>query len=343
MEEQKRYNEEFIELMQKLSEIMLKQGEAFRARAYQKAQETIMSYPDNITSTNQLKDKPGIGSTIMNKLNEYVETGTLQVLEREKTNPVNILAEIYGIGPVKAKQLVEQGITSIEELEQRQNELLNDVQKVGLQYHSQIQERIPRDEIMSYEVLFNRAFTKLLHNDLEVDVDSKFEIVGSYRRGATTSGDIDVIITGKNGAIYNKFIDEFLKAGIILEVLSRGPSKTLVIARLPGLNQFNENRYFARRIDFLYTPPDEFPFAILYFTGSKMFNTLMRQYAVNKGYTFNEHGIYHLENKKKTTKVSKEFRTERDIFDFLGLEFKTPVARQDGRAVVPKQELVIVD
>ena len=94
-----RLNEKFIELMEKLADIMLKQGEPFRARAYQKAQETIMGYPADILSPNDLKGKPGIGETIMDKLNEYVQTGTLKVLEREKNNPVNILAEVYGIGP----------------------------------------------------------------------------------------------------------------------------------------------------------------------------------------------------------------------------------------------------
>ena len=75
-----RLNEKFIELMEQLSDIMLKQGEPFRARAYQKAQETIMAYPGDIITPNDLKGKPGIGSTIMEKLNEYVETGTLKVL-----------------------------------------------------------------------------------------------------------------------------------------------------------------------------------------------------------------------------------------------------------------------
>ena len=91
----------------------------------------------------------------------------------------------------------------------------------------------------------------------------------------------------------------------------------------------------ARRIDFLYSPPNEFPFAILYFTGSKAFNTVMRQYALDKGYTFNEHGIYKLENKKKGAKIEKGFKTEKDIFDFLGLQFKTPIERRDGRDIMP--------
>lgn len=324
MEEKKRYNEEFIELMEKLNEIMIKQGEPFRARAYQKAQETIMTFPGDIIEPSQLKGKPAIGSTIMDKLNEYVQTGTLRILEREKNNPINIFGDIYGIGPVKAKQLVDAGVKTIDELRQRQDELLNDKQKDGLKYYEQIQERIPRSEIEEFEEIFKGIFTKIAKDS----PDAKFEIVGSYRRGAQTSGDIDLIITGNTGMVYKKFVEELEKTGIILEVLSRGPSKTLVIAKLPG-------ERVARRIDFLYTPPDEFAFAILYFTGSKIFNTVMRQYALDQGYTFNEHGIYKLENKKKGAKVEREFKTEKDIFDFLGLQFKTPIERRDGRAVIP--------
>ena len=326
MEEKKRYNEEFIELMDNLNNIMLKQGEPFRARAYQKAQETIMTYPDDIFNPNQLKGLPGIGSTILDKLNEYVETGTLRILEREKTNPINILADVYGIGPKKAQELVNVGIKTINDLRVRQDELLNDIQKVGLKYYEEIQERIPRSEIEEYDNMFNEVFKSVSKGS----PDAKFEIVGSYRRGAQTSGDIDVIITGKTGEVYKKFVDKLLEMGVILEVLSRGPSKTLVISRLPG-----QKSQVARRVDFLYAPPDEFAFAILYFTGSKIFNTVMRQYGLDKGYTFNEHGIYKLENKKKGSKVDKEFKTEKDIFDFLGLEFKTPIERRDGRAVIP--------
>jgi DNA polymerase beta len=117
------YNESFITLMETLAELMMKQGEPFRARAYQKAQETIMSYPNDILSPNDLKGLPNIGPTIMEKLNEFVETGTLKVIEREKSNPVNILAEVYGIGPKKAKELVDNGITSIESLRKNQQML----------------------------------------------------------------------------------------------------------------------------------------------------------------------------------------------------------------------------
>ena len=121
----KRYNESFIDLLNKLSEIMMKHGEPFRAKAYQKAQDTILKHPSIITSVQQLEGLPGIGPTIMEKLKEYVETGTLRILEQEKSNPINILTDVYGIGPKKAEELVKAGIKTIAELRLNQNELLN--------------------------------------------------------------------------------------------------------------------------------------------------------------------------------------------------------------------------
>jgi NAD-dependent DNA ligase/DNA polymerase/3'-5' exonuclease PolX len=357
-----RLNENFIELMEKLADIMLKQGEPFRARAYQKAQETIMAYPDDILSPSNLKGKPNIGPTIMDKLNEYVETGTLKVIEREKNNPVNILAEVYGIGPKKAKELVEKGITNIAELRERP-ELLNDVQKIGLRYYEDVLKRIPRSEIDDYKELLNPLLNPLLKkveqnyqpfskaDDLAQpfskahhlaqpfskadDLAQPFpkvvdmEIVGSYRRGAATSGDIDIIITSQNEEIFKNFIDELIKQKVILEVLSRGPSKCLVMAKIPSSDT-------VRRVDFLYTKEEEFPFAILYFTGSKIFNTVMRQHALQMGLTMNEHGLYKMENGKKGEKVAHKFKSEKDIFDYLNMEYKSPNERIDGRALVLK-------
>jgi len=331
-----RYNEQFIDLMEQLSNIMLKQGQPFRARAYQKAQETLMAYPDDITNVLQLKGKPAIGPTILEKLNEYVNTGTLKILEREKNNPVNVLGEIYGVGPKKAKELVDKDIVTIEQLRERQDEVLNDIQKIGLKYYEDILERIPRSEIEEYKKIFETDFTKVAST--VGDNESNMEIVGSYRRGAQTSGDIDVIITSKSPKVFVDFVDELIKENIILHVLSRGPTKCLVVARLPSSN-------VARRVDFLYTTPEEFPFSILYFTGSKIFNTVMRHEALQKGLTMNEHGLYKMEGKKKGEKVDAVFKEEKDIFDYLGLVYKTPVERVDGRAVIkvgveePKKEI----
>ena len=319
---EKRYNEELIDLMEKLATLMLKQGEPFRARAYQKAQETIMMYPDDITNAKQLQGKSGIGSTIMVKITEYMKTGTLPILEREKNNPINLLTEVYGIGPKKAKELVGDGITTLEQLREQQDAVLNKVQKVGLQYFDDIQKRIPRDEIDEYKDIFEQVFSSLPEHE-----KSKFEIVGSYRRGVKSSGDIDVIVTSPTDAIFKKFIDKLIEDKIIIEVLSRGNTKSLVIAKLPHSNT-------ARRVDFLYSTPDEYPFSILYFTGSKIFNTVMRGRALKLGYSLNEHGLHSMDGKKKGNKIDKTFKNEKEIFDFLDLKYQEPSERKDGRAII---------
>ena len=77
--------------------------------------------------------------------------------------------------------------------------------------------------------------------------------------------------------------------GIILET-SYGNTKALVIAKL-------QDKPTARRVDFLYSPPEEYPFAVLYFTGSKAFNTVMRGYALRMGVSLNEHDF--MKNKKE--------------------------------------------
>lgn len=323
MSSKRRLNEELASLMAKLQTIMAKQGEPFKARAYKKAEETIMEFPSDIVDIQQLKGKPGIGETIMEKLKEYVETGTLRLLEREKNNPENILSDVYGVGPKKAKDLVAGGITTIEQLRAQQDKVLNDTQKVGLKYYEDILERIPRAEIDRFADVFQIMFDKVKQEG------SRYEIVGSYRRGAQDSGDIDVIITSKNETVFKHFVDGLIAEKVIIEVLSRGKSKCLVIARLPLARH-------ARRVDFLFSTPEEYAFSVLYFTGSKAFNTVMRGHALTRGYSLNEHGLSKVVDKKQEEKVTQGFNTEQDIFDFLGLVYKTPVERVDGRAVIVK-------
>ena len=133
-----KYNEVFIEILGELAEIMQKQGDSFKSRAYQSAQETIMLFKDDITNPNiQLKGLKGIGVSVLSKLNEYVETNKIDVLDRERLNPINILTNIYGIGPKKAKELIDIGITSIQNLQDNKH-LLNNIQQIGLKYYDDI-------------------------------------------------------------------------------------------------------------------------------------------------------------------------------------------------------------
>jgi NAD-dependent DNA ligase len=324
-----RLNEMIAEVLERLSSIMTKKGDYIRSRAYSKALDTVLSIQTDITSIDELEKKPNIGPTIIKKLNEYYTTGTLALFEEDENNPVYLLSNIYGIGPKKAEELVKKHkITTISQLRQHQDELLNEKQRIGLKYYEDIMEKIPRAEIDNYNKIFATAFAKAAGSDSENA--SKYEIVGSYRRGAKSSGDIDVIVTSNTDGVFSSFIDELVDAKIIVEILSRGQTKCLVIAKLPGSKT-------ARRVDFMNTSAEEFPFAILYFTGSKMFNTVMRGHALSKELSLNEHGLYKkMSGKAKEEKIEAKFTNEKDIFDYLGLVYKEPEERTDGRAVMKK-------
>lgn len=307
------YNTVFAQLMNRLSTAMSQLGEPMRAKAYKTAEESILSMTEDIRSVQDLANQPGIGPTIKTKLQEYLDTGKIKALEEYENKPEIKLAEIYGIGPKKAKELVAQGITTVDELRTRPD-LLNAVQKKGIHYYEDILNRIPRKEIDLYD--------KHLKVALKSFPESKYEIVGSYRREQSFSGDIDIIFTSNSAKTFDGFLDKLIENKIIVEVLSRGKHKCLVMAKIPESETY-------RRVDFLFAPPEEYAFSILYFTGSKGFNVVMRGHALKKGFSLNEHGF--------TPSPNETFLDEPSIFRFLGLEYKTPIERTDGRAVVSRE------
>ena len=319
-------NEVYIKVLQELESLHKTIGDMFRARAYQKAAEAIIMYQKPITSLDEIKYLPGIGKTMLEKLKELDDTGSIKKLVSMRANPMNIFTKIYGVGPAKAKDLVKKGITTLEQLRENKDEL-NTSQKLGLQYYDDLELRIPRAEIQAFEKIFKEQFD--FGKIPEADA-ADFKIVGSYRRGLKSSGDIDVIITNNNHpSILKLFVNKLEETGIILHKLAEGKRKCLVIGQL-------EKGKPARRLDFLYSPPKEYAFAILYFTGSALFNTIMRQRALDMNYTLNEHGFHTMIKGKKGKAIDNEFKTEKDIFDFLNLEYKHPEERTNGSAVLSK-------
>lgn len=300
--------------MDELSYIMKNRKEFMRAKAYSNARDSIANFKGTIQGPNDVKGMPGIGKAIQEKIEIFTKTGTLPILDEERQllqqhRAMSVFMDIYGVGEKKAESIINEGIYTIDELK-KHTDLLNDKQRIGLAYYDDILKRIPRKEIDAYNTLFRKYYGE------------NMEIVGSYRRGKPDSGDIDVILTG-NANDYVNLINVLIEKKVILEVLSRGPTKCLVVAKLP-------RHKIARRVDFLFTSDDAYPFSLLYFTGSKEFNTEMRERALRMGYTLNEHGFSKMEGRKKGAKVDKVFSSEEEIFDFLKMKYKDPCDRTEG-------------
>ena len=300
----------------------------FQVKAYQVAIDAIQSLPGPITKSEDVAGLKGVGSKIREKVVEVISTGKLKASEEARASlpleAYKLLRDIHGVGPVKAAKLIDTGITTIEGLEKASSEndkLLTAAQKLGVKYYKDSLLRIPRAEMKEHEDI------------LLPGLDPKFEgtIVGSYRRGATSSGDIDVLMTlpdsmtkKEQGDLFLYMIELFKEIDYIVDTLSSGPTKFLGYCQLEGKP--------VRRLDLLMIPKSEYACAILYFTGSKEFNVAFRSYALEKGYTLNEH---RLEAVKEGVPVVPVFDTEQDIFAFLGLEYVEPDKRRDGKDVKP--------
>ncbi len=307
----------WLNILSECADFIQKKDGPFKARGIQKGIDLLATCKDNVT-LDDLKSR-GMPQSALLYLKEYVSNGFIEMLEAEKKKPEYNLMQVYGIGMVKARDLVKQGITSIDLLKTRKD-LLNPTQKKGLTYVESTIKRIPREEIVLYKHEIQSIMSAV------APPNSTFEIVGSFRRGASDSGDIDVIFCQKDNILFLPlFLKEAIQRGFVVETLSNGPIKCLAISTLP-----NQNTEF-RRIDFLYSPPKEYYFAILYFTGSKWFNTAMRQRALDLGYSLNEHGFTIKENGNK---VEMKITNEQDIFDFLHMEYKEPHERVDCNSVV---------
>ena len=340
-----------LEIMRK-KEVADKQP--FKARAYKKAMDGIKLL-DKVTTYEDVEGIEGIGKKIEEKIKEILETGKLASAERAAAShkPHEELMNVYGIGPAKASELIGDGITSVEILRaavKKNPSLLKDKQKIGLLYYEDLIKRIPYEEMLEHQSILQELLpepfqksgmsSKLLLDkpeviSKEIDRINDFEIVGSFRREAPDSGDIDVLIRVKEGQNPGKLLVEYIEMmesfGYLRATLAQGDKKYMGICQLPGQP--------ARRLDILMTPENEYAYAVLYFTGSDTFNIAMRQYALEKGYTLNEHKLTKL---LKTAPDVPEMKTEKDIFRFLKINYVEPKDRKSGTALVPYRKLKFV-
>lgn len=309
----------------------------YRLKQIGNALQIIKKYPKEIKSGEQLKDFEGIGKGTISRINEILKTGSLSEIkvtksERKYSDYIKELEQIHGIGHKTAYELVtKHGIKSIKDLKKAYNEgtiQVTNIVLTALKYHGIYEKNIPRSEIDKiYEYLLIKA--KTIDNDLSIT------ICGSYRRLRPTSNDVDVLV-----------IHPSIKTKLQLENQPKAENYLLRLIRLLRDDKFlldnltdkdyeikymgfcqlveNNHEYPVRRIDFRYLPAGSYPAAILYFTGNAEFNKRMRGLAEQLGYTLNEYGLYKLEGNKK---IRIETKTEKDIFDKLGMEYLPPEKR----------------
>lgn len=282
-------------IIQYLSSLQHDETNTFKKNAYRKAILNLQHL--YIQSIDDVKNISGIGKSILSKIQFIIDNNS------PISNTIISFTDIYGIGPVKSNELIQKhNITSIEQLRQNTH-LLNNKQIIGLTYYEPLLQRIPYSEMEKHSEFIEKSIKK-------TDKNAISSIVGSFRRKKPDSGDIDVLI------ISNKSIKEIVSDmnEYILEILALSDKKFM------GICKFD----IPRRIDMLITPLHEFPYAQLYFTGSKEHNIMMRKKAKQFGYSLNEKNLDPI---KKDIPKAPIMNNEKDIFDFLNIEYKNPEYR----------------
>ena len=310
-----------------------KKGFQFKIAMYRKAIKAFRSSnidPKNFNEAEQILatvfKNP---QTIASKIKELYNTGKISEVDKARTDPISkaitLLSSVPQIGPIKAMSLVtEYGIYTVNQLKRKEYQyLLYDKQKLGLKYYDELIDpktldavRIPRKEVQKFEKIVKKQLPK----------DLTLTICGSYRRGAVSSGDIDCLFTG-NKSSFKQLVETLSEKEVIKDPFSAGSSKWMGMGKVDKLH---------RRIDLMYIDSSEYPFAILYFTGSQEFNEAFRGYCRKLGYTLNEHGIKSLQNGEN---VNKSFKSEKDIFDFLNVPYVEPEDRNSGKFTLPNVKM----
>lgn len=344
----KDYREDIINMFETYILNLQKTKEAnwqFKKKAYNNVLEIIKKSKDiiettddalNVLRTNGLKLENK--SSVIDKINKLLNN-EIVLEESNKNKSIKQLVQIPEIGPSKAEKLYEMGIETIDELNKAyllKKDILTDKQALGLKYYKDLQIRIPREEMNKWNDFFEKLFIKTQH---EIKIEGYIKLVGSYRRLVESSGDIDILVTSKNNQkeIMTKLLNNLYET----EITNKKLTFSSGITKYMGLGKIDQ---YYRHIDIFYYSEKEYPFALLFSTGSGEFNVEMRAYALKNKYSLSEKNLKHNSSKgvlvsteEYLLKIDKEYpTTEEDIFNFLNLEYVEPNKRKSGMIKILK-------
>ena len=313
-------NIDIANIFDRLADLLELEGEnPFRVRAYRNAAATVENLPQNLEEMvkkgDDLTSLPAIGNDLAQKINDIVNHKEIDLLKRlEEKNPIDFeeLNRIQGLGPRRIKKLYEiLNVQNIDDLyhaaeEQKIRNLPGFSKKIEehiLEEIKKIKEKYNRMKISTAEQNALPIVEYLRENRSIQDI----EIAGTYRRRKETIGDLDILVTCEDSiSVMTHFVNYF----DIDEVLSKGDTRSSIILK-SGI-----------QVDLRVLPQKSYGAAMLYFTGSKAHNIVIRKLAKQKDWKVNEYGLF----------SNDDFlagETEKGIYNKLGLPYIEPELREN--------------
>ncbi|WP_043262987.1 DNA polymerase/3'-5' exonuclease PolX [Streptomyces sp. CT34] len=316
-----RANEEVEALLQEYADLIaISGGDAFKARAYEKAARAVGGHPADVAKLDVkgLREIPHVGASIAEKVVEYLRSGRVSVIEETRASiPAGVreLITIPTLGPKKAMVLYEDlGITSVDQLlEAVHEERLRDLKGFGEKTEENILHGISLlQKAGGGRILISAAMdvAEQITGELSgITGCERCSYAGSLRRMRETIGDIDILVAAEKSA---PFMTALAELPYTAEVIAHGAKKTS-IRTTKGL-----------QVDLRVLPPEAWGAGLQYFTGAKAHNIRTRAIAVRGGLKLSEYGLFDSESGELITS-----ETEEEIYERLGLPWIAPPLRED--------------
>jgi DNA polymerase (family X) len=288
--------------------------------AYRKVSESLMSLgreAGEYWKEGKLREIPGVGKAIAEKIDELLSTGRLEFLEKLKQEVPASLADwlqVPGLGPKKIALIWKTlNITTLPELEAAAKAgQLRSLPGMGVKSENAILEGLASLARRSGRIPLGRAYPLaqgIIATLKRVPGVVAAEPAGSLRRMRSTVGDLDILVAAQDSSAV---MEAFVNLPGVSRVLGKGETKSSI--------EFTDGV----RAQVWVHPPEKFGTALQYATGSKDHNVQLRQIALAKGLSLSEHSLT-----KTNGKGEILCATEEEVYERLGLPWIPPELRED--------------
>jgi DNA polymerase (family X) len=313
-------NRELAETFQLIGDLMEIKGEIiYKILAYRKASDSLLNLGRDINDVyrkGELTSIPGVGKAIAEKIQELLDTGKLEFLEKLKQEVPAGLAEMLKVPDLGPKKVAlfwkEAGIDSLAKLESaaRAGELRK-LPGMGEKSEAKILAGIAalgrRTQRHPLETAYPAAL-ELLAYLRQISGVVAAEAAGSLRRMRPTVGDLDILAASSDP---QQVMEAFVTHPQVLEVTGHGEMKSSV--------EFQNGL----RAQLWVQPPERFGTALVYATGSKDHNVRLRELALDMGLSLSEKSFLKEDGSEITC------ATEEEVYQVLGLPWIPPELRED--------------
>lgn len=338
-------------------------GDTYSEMAYMRAISALKAFPFRIPHPtldppsifdssllelrlSEVEKLKGVGRKVYSLIRQFFTEGRIveaKVIARDRAvYGMNAFAELYGIGPIGAREAWNAGARSFRDVLNRGKSLATHLSaRESVRILGDLRKPIGREECRA----ITRDIMQMIRSVLPEEIEVRHEICGGYRRGKERTFDVDVIIghgEAASRALHMRLLDEMKKKGLITHIVGvttpapsfldpsdpstkqKGQADETIhidianIVVLPPLSATNPTPIH-RRVDLVFCPLRVYGATVLGWTGSMTFERDLRLWAQTKGFKFSFDGLTNL-----AEEVVVETRDERQLFDILGLEWMPP-------------------